>query len=1183
MKKRLSILSAIAVVIAALLCCTAIFCEPSFFVKANAAEQTEFGFAALKAKDGDAPAVIDIENRLVYGIPCFTSELGDFLLNGEGYSVAFNNSGLYAGTGSSVVISKNGAELAEFKTVTDGDINGDGTVDVLDAAWAEIFASGNADLSSVAKECLAAAKVTAAGESPDANDFSAIVNSALSGTPIAVDRDLPDGAADASIDDMVYTGTPLTPGFAVTYGGRLLEEGTDYTVAYYRNEDCGEAQAVITAAQNSLYAGTKTFAFAIVGSVDIKLPNVDKYLYRVGNANTVELSSLFETSGTVSSSEAGVTVANVVGNAAGVYTASASQWNTGTLKFSGTGVVEVVVNDSLKLNLEVVNGKNATTAQSATSNDVILLNDVSSSGGLSVSGNHILYGNGFKVTDTRTNTSGTQGFVTLNKARLDNVEIVGLEYPELVTSGTSNQYYSPCVNIGGDTEIYNSHISGCRFAVQIGGGNVIIENSLIEGGTNANIALNSGTLTLKNSITSNSLKNDLQGLGIVVASKSAKLNLEGTFKQYNWLTSSQIPSDYASIMKSMYDNSTYAYSSGGQKYVNVGILFYNTSDGISKAEAQAILSGSPSNAYGYTEKTVLGITGTSYTQTAATATASDLSGYVYETVGQYYTDPVTSFDFTNKNYIEKTADSNKFCYYDSSLKKVNISFDSEDGGFSWDPMILSVGKYGSSLDYTVSMNGVDYTNKNIVFTASGDYEVVYRYEDENSYSVNDGVLNKNTKVYEKTVNITVTAVDPEDVAYHPAFTYTGGYNAKKVVAGNNTYIMPDVTATSDKIGSTTVDGKTIYFPIVTVGPTSSNGNTAYSSGKGYYFAPVFSELNIVDYNQSTGAQQYSYNKSSTKWPHGKSASDGPDSAIFGYDANASYTNQPYGRSTNAQYYRFKSNNNGLCYTTEEFEKDNAASTHLVRYHYVANDGVTYYYYIKYSFTAMTYQSGCFATGTLITLADGTQKPVEQITFGDKILAWDFYTGTYVEQDVALLVFHGENVHTVANTVYSDGTVLRTIGKHGLFDYDLNKFVYITPEDCKDYIGHTFVKYNPDGSYDLVTMTDAYVTSENTGAYSITSAGTANAFAQGILTLCPPEEFYNWMEMGDKLRYDLEGFNADVEKYGLYDYEVFKDYATYEQFVAFNGAYLKIPVEKGIMTFEHIIELIEECQMWISYK
>ena len=68
-------------------------------------------------------------------------------------------------------------------------------------------------------------------------------------------------------------------------------------------------------------------------------------------------------------------------------------------------------------------------------------------------------------------------------------------------------------------------------------------------------------------------------------------------------------------------------------------------------------------------------------------------------------------------------------------------------------------------------------------------------------------------------------------------------------------------------------------------------------------------------------------------------------------------------------------------------------------------------------------------------------------------------------------------------------------------------------------------------------------------------------------------------MSGKLQYDTEQFAKDVETYGLYTYEDFADYVTYEQFEAFNGAYLKIPVEKGLFTFDYIIELID---LYVSY-
>ena len=63
-------------------------------------------------------------------------------------------------------------------------------------------------------------------------------------------------------------------------------------------------------------------------------------------------------------------------------------------------------------------------------------------------------------------------------------------------------------------------------------------------------------------------------------------------------------------------------------------------------------------------------------------------------------------------------------------------------------------------------------------------------------------------------------------------------------------------------------------------------------------------------------------------------------------------------------------------------------------------------------------------------------------------------------------------------------------------------------------------------------------------------------------------------MGRKMRYDKKQFDADVEKYGTYDYSVFEDYVSYEIYQAFNGPYLKVAVEKGKFTFDDIINLIE---------
>ena len=59
-----------------------------------------------------------------------------------------------------------------------------------------------------------------------------------------------------------------------------------------------------------------------------------------------------------------------------------------------------------------------------------------------------------------------------------------------------------------------------------------------------------------------------------------------------------------------------------------------------------------------------------------------------------------------------------------------------------------------------------------------------------------------------------------------------------------------------------------------------------------------------------------------------------------------------------------------------------------------------------------------------------------------------------------------------------------------------------------------------------------------------------------------------------MKYDEEAMAADIERYGLYTYEDWSDYLTYEQFLAYNVQYLKVSVGKGLITEEGLIALID---------
>ena len=424
-------------------------------------------------------------------------------------------------------------------------------------------------------------------------------------------------------------------------------------------------------------------------------------------------------------------------------------------------------------------------------------------------------------------------------------------------------------------------------------------------------------------------------------------------------------------MLSSYYNSDFAYTaSNGNKYLNMGVFFVSDTIDFPQNVVASMIHDTTGRTCGYITETMLGHVGTCYTPKGSTGSQQQLDGAVYSSQ-QYDTIPTYSFDYTTKNYIANTG-GNEYCYYDSG--KVNISFEktTDETTFSWDPMILSVSKFGNSLAYTVTMNGVNYTNGTIQFAESGGYTVQYVYTDPYNY---DKDTNKYTsRTYTQYVYLTVTAVEPEAKVYNPKFTYAGnwaGETTKTVVINNKTYVMPDVSETSTTIGSTTIGGQTVYYPIIELnGRSSSNGS--YSKGDIYFFAPAFTAINITDYNQADGTQQYNYTQTSDKWPHNNSATTMPANTdnlrefsgqVFGVKGvSPGNTNAPWlsdcnvdnPNSTTAGNVK-KDSSLGLCFVTSGISRNapkSESNYQLTEFYYVGNDGIKYYYYISYHYIVL---------------------------------------------------------------------------------------------------------------------------------------------------------------------------------------------------------------------------------------
>lgn len=222
--------------------------------------------------------------------------------------------------------------------------------------------------------------------------------------------------------------------------------------------------------------------------------------------------------------------------------------------------------------------------------------------------------------------------------------------------------------------------------------------------------------------------------------------------------------------------------------------------------------------------------------------------------------------------------------------------------------------------------------------------------------------------------------------------------------------------------------------------------------------------------------------------------------------------------------------------------------------------------------------GCFTQGSLITLADGTTKKVEDLVSGEEIMVFNHSTGK-IDSAPVIYIFHdGYKEYEVLNLYFSDGTEINVLFGHGFFDRKLNEYVVITPENVDEFIGHSFIKVNTDGGVAqtcVVELTSYTVTYEYTECYSVVSAIDINHIVNGLLAVTDDiEGLYNIFELDSNMKYDCGKMQSDIEKYGLFTYEEWADYVTYEEFVAFNGAYLKVAIGKGLTSYEQIISLID---------
>ena len=187
---------------------------------------------------------------------------------------------------------------------------------------------------------------------------------------------------------------------------------------------------------------------------------------------------------------------------------------------------------------------------------------------------------------------------------------------------------------------------------------------------------------------------------------------------------------------------------------------------------------------------------------------------------------------------------------------------------------------------------------------------------------------------------------------------------------------------------------------------------------------------------------------------------------------------------------------------------------------------------------------CLVEGTKILLADGTYKNIENIQYTDLLKVYNHVTGETTEIYPLWIERLGKSDY-YRKLTFSDGTTLKTSGKHGVFDVDQRKYIdVLNEEDCK--VGTRIYKLKNDKLIP-VTITKIEDINENIRHYDVISSIYYNIIADDVLTAdmtsCVSNEygFADNATYGDNYENIVNGPKIEYESVPFIPYYLYKGF------------------------------------------
>ena len=213
---------------------------------------------------------------------------------------------------------------------------------------------------------------------------------------------------------------------------------------------------------------------------------------------------------------------------------------------------------------------------------------------------------------------------------------------------------------------------------------------------------------------------------------------------------------------------------------------------------------------------------------------------------------------------------------------------------------------------------------------------------------------------------------------------------------------------------------------------------------------------------------------------------------------------------------------------------------------------------------------CLVEGTKIRLANGSYKNIEDIDYNDLLMVYNHEDGG-ITYEYPIWIEKEKKADHYQKTTFSDGTVLKTFGSHGVFSIDSLKYVIVT--DPKEFhVGTNVIKIDKNGNKKIVKVKKIETIKDEITYYHVSSTRYHNILANDILTTDGTgltSYLYTFTE-------DLT-WGKDREEYlktgDLFKYEEWALYFPKYLFMGYRMGEAKNVFNKGLLDAGYLIKLL----------